>query len=410
MLNNIELFAGAGGLLDGFEQTGKYNFLGAVEWLKPQCRTLISRLNKKYDDVNAEKKVLNFDIQRTEELINGWKNDEQFGSHFGLDNLVDGAQVDIISGGPPCQAYSLAGRIRDENSMSNDYRNFLFEAYLKVVNHYQPKIVVFENVEGILSAIPTGEKIIDLIRQGFNAIGYEIVNDLKKYALLDLSEFGVPQKRKRVIIIGIRKDCTNIDYQSVLQTFYSTDLQRKKVQKVKTVSEAIGDLPAIYPIAESEIKGKIKKSHNCNNDINGHYSRFHSIRDQEIFYKLAKDIDDNTGMYSKSEDLIKLYYDMTGKRTNIHKYHVLRPDKPSNTIPAHLKKDGLRHIHPDADQKRSITVREAARLQTFDDDFEFNESMGSSYEMIGNAVPPLFAKLLGESILQLYIKLKELEK
>ena len=205
-LNNIELFAGAGGLLDGFEKTGKYNLLGAVEWQKPQVRTLIHRLKKKYNDNNATMKVLNFDIQRTAELIHGWENDIKFDSGVGLDSLVGGHSVDVISGGPPCQAYSLAGRIRDSNGMKDDYRNFLFEAYIEIVNHYRPKIIVFENVEGILSAIPTGEKITDLIRKGFNDIGYEIINDLRKNALLDLSQFGVPQKRKRVIIIGIRKD------------------------------------------------------------------------------------------------------------------------------------------------------------------------------------------------------------
>lgn len=405
MLNNIELFAGAGGLLDGFEQTKEYNLLCAVEWLQPQARTLVNRLNKKYNEPHAKEKVLNFDIQRTEELIMGW-NDNEFGRNIGIDALIGNTKVDVISGGPPCQAYSLAGRIRDKEGMVNDYRNFLFEAYLKLVVYYKPKIIVFENVEGILSAIPTGEKIIDLIKKGFDEAGYEIINDLKKYALMDLSEFNVPQKRKRVIIVGIRRDKPVINYQTILQNFYTSTLAKKKSAHIKTVADAISDLPAIYP-SNNPIG---KKSHSSKSKINGHYSRFHSIRDQEIFYRLAKDINDKTELYTSAKDLIKLYYDMTGKRTNVHKYHVLRLDKPSNTIPAHLKKDGLRHIHPDAEQKRSITVREAARLQTFDDDFEFNESMGASFEMIGNAVPPLFAKALGEAVAQLYVELIKTEE
>nr|WP_307838369.1 DNA cytosine methyltransferase [Bacillus sp. TH23] len=89
---------------------------------------------------------------------------------------------------------------------------------------------------------------------------------------------------------------------------------------------------------------------------------------------------------------------MTGKNSNVHKYHVLRWDKPSNTIPAHLYKDGLRHIHPDSTQARTITVREAARLQTFDDDYEFISSAGDNYKMIGNAVPPKFSEKLAEAI------------
>ncbi|PET65078.1 DNA (cytosine-5-)-methyltransferase [Bacillus sp. AFS001701] len=405
-LNSIELFAGAGGLLDGFEQTGNYNLLGAVEWLKPQVRTLIHRLESKYNDVNAARKVLNFDIQRTKELIHGWENDEEFGSSNGLDNLVNSRSVDIISGGPPCQAYSLAGRIRDTNCMKDDYRNFLFEAYIRVVEYYRPKLVVFENVEGILSAIPTGEKITDLIRKAFDDAGYEIVDNLRKYALIDLTEFGVPQKRKRVIIIGIRRDSENIDYQEILHDFYQKMLPTKKVAKVRTVRDAIGDLPPIYALAEP-IK---RQAYENNSSINGHVSRFHSKRDQEIFYILAKDIENAKFKYESADALIELYYQKTGKKTNVHKYHVLRWDEPSNTIPAHLKKDGLRHIHPDSSQKRSITVREAARLQSFDDDFEFNESQVANFEMIGNAVPPLFAKKLGELIPTLAKNLEQLEK
>lgn len=400
-LNILELFAGAGGLIDGFEKTNHYNLLGAVEWLKPQVRTLTNRLETKYNDNNAKNKVLNFDIQRTDELIHGWENDAEFGSNKGLDSLINNKNVDIISGGPPCQAYSIAGRIRDENKMKDDYRNFLFESYIKLVEYYRPKIIVFENVEGMLSAIPTGEKITDLIRSAFNKIDYEIVNDMRKYALLNLAEFGVPQNRKRVIIVGIRRD-KQIDYQGLLQDFYKKSLKKIKVNKVSTVQDAIGDLPPIYPLNEPQKK----KSHENNSKINGHYSRFHNQRDQEIFHELAEDIKNNSKKYNNTNALIELYYQKTGKRTNVHKYNVLKWNKTSNTIPAHLKKDGLRHIHPDPKQKRSITIREAARIQTFDDDFKFDESMGASFEMIGNAIPPLFGYKLGNLVYKLHTDLK----
>lgn len=393
-LNSIELFAGAGGLLDGFEKTYFYNLIAAVEWMKPQVRTLVRRLETKYHIDDAKNKVLNFDIQRTDELLYGWKGDKDFGDGPGLVSLVGGKKVDVISGGPPCQAYSVAGRIRDKNGMKDDYRNFLFEAYIRVINYFRPKIIVFENVEGILSAIPTGERIVDLIRDSFDKSGYEIISDLRKYALLDLTEYGVPQKRKRVIIIGIRRDVKEVNYQKLLRNFYENTLISEKVKVVSTVRDAISDLPPIYPLDEP-------KKHNAydnSNDINGHSARFQNKRDQEIFYRLAKDIEKGEFKYDSSKKLIELYYEQTGNRTNIHKYHVLRWDEPSNTIPAHLKKDGLRHIHPDPNQKRSITVREAARLQTFDDDFEFQESQSANFEMIGNAVPPLFAEKLGKLI------------
>ncbi|GAA0355448.1 DNA cytosine methyltransferase [Alkalibacterium iburiense] len=398
MLNTIELFAGTGGLLDGFEKTNRIKLLSAVEWEKAQVNNLINRLEKKHNILNASELVLNFDIQRVEELFEGWKNDIVYGSNKGLDKIVGNQVVDIISGGPPCQAYSSAGRIRDKDGMKNDYRNFLFESYLKVVERYKPKLIVFENVEGMLSAIPTGERITDLIRKGFNKIGYEITDDLRNNALLDLSEFGVPQKRKRLIIIGIRRDNPDFDYQESLNLFYSNFIDKIKVSDKKTVRDAISDLPPIYPLETQ----KKRLSHRNDNNINGHSSRFHSERDQNIFYTLAKDIQNNSLKYITTESLKQLYFEETGKKSNVHKYHVLRWDKPSNTIPAHLKKDGLRHIHPDPDQKRTITVREAARLQTFDDDFEFISPMGSSFEMIGNAVPPLFAEKLGHLIVDYY--------
>lgn len=392
-LTHIELFSGCGGLLDGFEKTKKYNTIAAVEWMRPQVNTLISRLKTKYICKDADSRVLHFDIQRTDELFSGWFNDKDYGTSHGLDSLVGHKSIDVISGGPPCQAYSIAGRIRDNEGMKNDYRNFLFESYIKVVARYQPKIVVFENVEGILTAIPTGEKITNLICKSFNDIGYEIIDDLRKFALFDLSEFGVPQKRKRIIIIGVRKDIINVDYQAILRDFYIAIAEQMK-EPMKTVHDAIADLPAIYPLKEPSKR----QAYENDSLINGHSVRFHNKRDQEIFYELAKDIQDGNNNYSNATALIKLYHQKTGKNTKVHKYHVLKWQEPSNTIPAHLKKDGLRHIHPDPNQKRSITVREAARLQTFDDDFLFTESQSDNFEMIGNAVPPLFAKKLAFSI------------
>lgn len=391
VINNIELFAGAGGLVDGLEQSGNFNLLSAVEWMSPQVRILTQRLKKKYGITDASEKVLNFDIQRTDELIKGWKDDVKFGSSVGLEKIVNNQSVDMISGGPPCQAYSLAGRIRDKNGMKDDYRNFLFESYIKIVNYFRPKIIVFENVEGILSAIPTGEKITDLIRTGFDNIGYEIVDDLKKHALLNLADFGVPQNRKRVIIIGIRRDNISTNYQNLLKYFYDELLPLKK-SEIKTVRDAIADLPPIFPI-ENPTR---RLAYTNDSNINGHNSRYHSERDKKIFNLLAEDIESAQHKYTSTDKLKELYFEVTGKNSNVHKYHVLRWDEPSNTIPAHLKKDGLRHIHPDPVQMRSITVREAARLQSFDDDFEFNESQMANFEMIGNAVPPLFAKKLGE--------------
>ena len=140
---------------------------------------------------------------------------------------------------------SVAGRVRDENGMKDDYRNYLFEHYLSVVNRYQPKVFVFENVPGLLSAMPDGTPIIQLIESGFSGIGYEIVDDVKKYAKVDASDYGVPQNRERLIILGIRKDVCD-DVQSILHKFYLEILPKYKSKKKTTVAEAIGDLSLIH--------------------------------------------------------------------------------------------------------------------------------------------------------------------
>ena len=177
-INVIDLFAGCGGLTDGFLQTGQYNTLAAVDWEAPTVKTLKNRLFSKWNYNNPEK-IIHFDIQRTKELLYGF-NDDEYGKSEGLVNLVNDANVDLVVGGPPCQAYSIAGRVRDQNGMQDDYRNFLFESYVEVVDHFKPKAFVFENVEGILSAAPGGISIVDRVRKSFSDIGYEITDDLKK--------------------------------------------------------------------------------------------------------------------------------------------------------------------------------------------------------------------------------------
>ena len=124
-------------------------------------------------------------------------------------------------------------------------------------------------------------------------------------------------------------------------------------------------------------------------------------RDIEIFRFLEEDIASGKMEYTNAESLKELYTRLTGKTSNVHKYYVLRWDEQSNLIPAHLYKDGLRHIHPDPLQARTLTVREAARLQTFPDDYQFNCSQTEAFKMIGNAVPPLFAKKLANAVYHL---------
>jgi len=393
--NIIDLFSGCGGLLDGFMQTGRYNPIASVEWELKPCQTLIKRLNDKWKIKNADRSVIRFDIQRIDELLNGY-NDTKYGKNVGLLKLVGNKKIDFIIGGPPCQAYSVAGRVREKNNMKQDYRNYLFEYYLQIVEKLQPKMFVFENVPGMLSAMPDGTPIINLIKRDINSKGYEIIDDIKKYAVLDASDFSVPQSRKRVILVGMNKkyfEGKNI--QNELKKFYLELLPRYKGERKICVKDTIDDLPKCMPYFKDS-----RPSHsNPDCKITWHNPRYHCLRDVNIFKMLAEDIEKGENQYTDSNVLKEIYNKATGSKTNIHKYHVLRPYEPSTTILAHLYKDGLRFIHYDSTQARSITVREAARLQSFDDDFDFIGTQGDAYKMIGNAVPVNLAKAIANAII-----------
>lgn len=391
----IDLFAGCGGLEDGFLQTGKYEDVAAVEWLKPQVKTLIKRLETKWGIDDASERVMHFDVQREKELFEGWI-DPEFGEGKGLDFFVNkSGGIDVIIGGPPCQAYSVAGRVRDENGMRDDYRNFLFEHYLSVVDRYRPKLFVFENVPGILSAAPDGTPITTHIRSGFLDIGYDILEDLA-VAKVNASDYSVPQNRERIIIIGIDKRRYQ-NTQKYLKRFYDELLPKYKGDKKISVREAIGDLPVCNPLWDKESHSKRKSHIQPESTVTWHEPRYHNLRDMDTFRLLAEDIESGRREYD-SKKISELYEKKVGSKSPIHRYHVLEPELPSTTIIAHLHKDGNRFIHYDSKQSRSITVREAARLQSFDDDFDFVGNRGNAYQMIGNAVPPKLAKAVALAV------------
>lgn len=402
----IDLFCGAGGLSEGFHQTGYFDFLAHVEWEKPMVETLRNNLIKRwgYSEDKAKKTVVLFDIQKTEELLNGnWSQGtiKIYGNYNhplaikkGLDGLVGRKKVDVIIGGPPCQAYSIAGRAQDPNSMKFDYRNYLFESFVKVVDHYKPKIFVFENVPGILSAKPGDELVIERIYKAFEDIGYEIRKpNIMKKSIYSAVDYGVPQDRRRVIIFGVLKD-GNISLEKLYDQLTKLKIDGEK----KTVRDAIGNLPKFRVLDKPYKEGSRNVSHELigSEIISLHEARYNNMRDIQMFKIWLS----NNMNYCSNEEKLEFYHKITGHTTNHNKYRNIEWDKPSPTIVSHLYKDGFMFIHPDIEQLRTITVREAALLQSFPMDYEFLGSMAYCFKMIGNAVPVLFAKKIGEAVIK----------
>jgi DNA (cytosine-5)-methyltransferase 1 len=369
-LTYIDLFSGCGGLSEGFESSGLFEGLAHVEWELPMVNTLRKRLETKWglSKTEAFEKVIHFDIQLSSELIYGkWTTSNeklyQLNSKVvkegGITALVGDKKLDVIIGGPPCQAYSIAGRAQDKNSMKDDYRNYLFESYVEVVKAFRPQVFVFENVPGMLSAKPGDIPVTERIYEAFQRIGYEIRSPSKMHlSQYSFDEFGVPQKRKRVILIGVSKE-SKLNF----ETIYNL-LDLNKLTVSSSVRDAIGHLPPLL------------NTHDGNDKF--HKLRNRNERDKKIFEEWILQ-----NMNSKNtEKKIAFYNKIMNKSSKHAKYRNLEWDKSAPTLVAHLQKDGLMFIHPDAKQARSISIREAANLQSFPEDFEFEGSQGYCYKMI----------------------------
>lgn len=387
----IDLFAGCGGLSEGFYREG-FKALAHVEINHFACETLRTRM-KHYGYKDIDKEVIEHDIT-ADDIIEK------------IDNAVNGRDVDMIIGGPPCQAYSTAGRVRDKVGMATDARNYLFESYVKILEHYRPKLFVFENVTGILSAKANGKAIFP---QVIKALGkeYKVIGD-PETILFNTANYGVPQIRKRIIIMGVRKDIDGIEakelYQNVIKTHYDPDMpekERGKLKKYVDVRQALGDLPPVLP---GEDASTDYFNYPCDNEflnrigtkgispLMDHICRRNNDTDRERFRVMIENHWSFGEMRRARPDL-----EHEHARVFDNSYVVQWWELPSKTILAHIHKDGFQFIHPDYNQARTFTVREAARIQSFPDDFVFEGSRGEKYKQIGNAVPCLFAEALAKA-------------
>lgn len=407
----IDLFAGAGGFAEGFKRAG-FEPVALVESDPAACFTLKTRLSYYYLTENNKSdiyiKYLKGQINRNqlytfipshiiESVINLSIGDENNSNIFQIIERLNGKKdIDIIVGGPPCQAYSLAGRARDENGMQGDTRSYLYIQYGRFLKKYNPKIFVFENVIGLLSA--EKGRYFRNIQSYFKRLGYTV-----EPFIVNANEFGVLQNRRRVIILGWKKDLNtpisnladqcNFKYQV---EFILNDLPKLHagggIDKYLTYTTEINDY--LY----------FAKIRNGFDILTQHVTRSHTEQDKEI-YRIAVEKWKRNKERLDYNDLPERLKTHNNRNAFLDRFKVVADNMSySQTVVAHIAKDGHYYIHPDIEQNRSISVREAARLQSFPDDYYFEgvkegKNRTAAFKQIGNAVPPLMIEKIAKILI-----------
>jgi DNA (cytosine-5)-methyltransferase 1 len=371
-MTTIDLFSGCGGMTLGFKMAG-FHSIFATDVDENAGKTFI----KNFPDTPF--KVTDI-CQLTKEDV---------------DKLTNGEAPDIIIGGPPCQGFSLANKRR--NTIKDDPRNKLFYQFVKFIDWYSPKAFVMENVKGLLS-MKNGKVIETIVNEFTNAgSGYNVV-----YKVLCAADYGVPQTRERVIIIGIRKDL------GIMPS------HPEPIDGCVTVDEAISDLPVIYSGEGSDVQEygtepqndyqRLMRKHS--DKVFNHIAMRHTPRLVERFKAIQPgqnllDVWDTHGPVKRgaSNEKSEIKFHQNNQR--------VFGDRPAPTIAASFQSN---FIHPHLN--RNFTAREGARLQSFPDDFIFEgmrtkmswEKGLSQYQQIGNAVPVLLAYHIAEHIKKLIFK------
>lgn len=461
----LDLFAGCGGISLGFDRAGFKN-VAAIEFDAHAARSHALNFHKGLDARQFEKHAQAHDITKIEP--------HSFINDMGISGPTDQA-IDVIVGGPPCQAFARVGRAKlrevaeHPQAFKQDPRGNLYLRYLHFVRELKPIAILMENVPDVLNY--GGHNIAEEVCETLDDLGYDC-----GYTLLNAVYYGVPEMRERMFLIAYSKelnkkvnfpspsnwidlprgydnsrkvalkniniDLLNDDHYFMLPPVASADRCKPAV----TAQSALCDLPKITRHLEGEVKKGARRpteeslypieapttdyswvmrnwpGFESNGIVYGHVTR--SLpRDYPIFARMnpgdqypeafhhAIDLfnEEITARVARGEVFIEgdenykaLYktfvppYDPT-KFPN--KWRKMEADKPARTLMAHLGKDGYSHIHYDSSQARTISVREAARLQSFPDGFTFSGSMNPAFKQIGNAVPPLLAYALACEIM-----------
>ncbi len=459
--NYIDLFCGAGGLGEGFSKAG-FSPLYCIDndrWSLETCKlrkiywflSERNRLDLYYDFIkNSSAKFAVVSLTDSNPDLRNYTDAIMSGHDLSIDtishtireiedsiNYNKVSEVDVIVGGPPCQAYSFAGRSRlrsPVNAKNNrlirqhleDSRHHLYEAYLYLVNKISPRVFVYENVPGLLTAKSVRGRVIRIMMRDFLEMSprYRIIplikkikqqenlfpnnsKDIKTY-VVNASDYGVPQNRKRIIFIGVREDILSKDEEILNEFWDSIDSHRNGL--CPNVYEAISDLPTLihgtgndfysemhyktgrpYKYTESLRDRKL-------NGVLNHFARKHWSKDLERYRWCAEYVQEENRNPTLNDlpDHLKPYH--RNQQSFIDRFKVQMADTAASTITAHISKDGHYYIHYDATQNRSLTVREAARLQSFDDNYAFCGPRTHQFRQVGNAVPPLLSRIIAQGI------------
>jgi len=406
-LTYIDLFAGAGGLSEGFLRSG-FTPVAHIEMDKNACHTIRTRIAyhylKRRRKLNIYNEYLLGKLTREDlcsfipeaelnAVINAKIGSKSISDIFTrIDSILGKQKIDVIIGGPPCQAYSRVGRSRDPNGMKGDARNYLFKFYAQFLKRYRPKYFVFENVTGLLTAHNYFEQMNKLFQS--EKIGYQV-----SFEKLNAADYGVLQSRERVIIIGRRG-----------KSKFKFPIPKKLKNKWSVKSSLLIDLPVVKPGGgkpvmsySNQITSYLKRFgiRNGIDFVTQHISRPHNARDLKIYKRaIRKWLSEKKRLqYTELPSELRTH---KNQKSFLDRFKVVNPFGVSHTVVAHIAKDGHHYIYPDLKQVRSISVREAARIQSFPDDYFFEGGRTSAFNQIGNAVPPLMALALGRKLAKIF--------